>query len=112
LSDSIQLVLQKNFDLYQKNFLACRFGANTYSNLMNTRNSVCAFLKLRCDERFTHGFTALLHVVAFSKKLRWLTQTKVISLKTQLHAVSACVKLSSQRSFKLKSQKQAIKYVI
>jgi len=30
-----------------------------------------------------------LHVVAFSKKLRWLAQTKVISLKTQLHAVNA-----------------------
>jgi len=31
----------------------------------------------------------LLHVVAFSKKLRWLDQTKVITLKTQLHAVNA-----------------------
>jgi len=31
-----------------------------------------------------------LHVVAFSKKLRWLAQTKVITLKTQLHAVIAC----------------------
>jgi len=31
----------------------------------------------------------LLHVVAFSKKLRWLAQTKVITLKTQLHAVNA-----------------------
>jgi hypothetical protein len=29
----------------------------------------------------------LLHVFAFSKKLRWLAQTKVITLKTQLHAV-------------------------
>ncbi len=28
----------------------------------------------------------LLHVFAFSKKLRWLAQTKVITLKTQLHA--------------------------
>ncbi len=41
----------------------------------------------------------LLHAVAFSKKLRWLTQTKVITLKTQLQAVNACVKRSSQRSF-------------
>jgi len=32
----------------------------------------------------------LLYVVAFSKKLRWLAQTKVITLKTQLHAVNAC----------------------
>jgi len=31
----------------------------------------------------------LLHAVAFSKKLRWLAQTKVISLKTQLHAATA-----------------------
>jgi len=28
-------------------------------------------------------------VVAFSKKLCWLAQTKVITLKTQLHAVNA-----------------------
>jgi hypothetical protein len=31
----------------------------------------------------------LLHVVAFSKKLRWLAQTKAITLKTQPHAVNA-----------------------
>jgi len=31
----------------------------------------------------------LMHVVAFLKKLRWLAQTKVISLKTHLHAVNA-----------------------
>ncbi len=42
----------------------------------------------------------LQHAIAFSNKLRWLTQTKVIILKTQLHAVNACVKRSSQRSFK------------
>jgi len=39
------------------------------------------------------------HGVAFSKKLRWLTQIKVITLKTQLHAVNACLKRSSQGSF-------------
>jgi len=33
------------------------------------------------------------------KQLRWLAQTKVITLKTQLHAVNACVKRLSQRSF-------------
>jgi len=43
-------------------------------------NLTITALKLRCDERFTH---------AFSKKLRWLAQTKVISLKMQLHAVNA-----------------------
>jgi len=41
----------------------------------------------------------LLHVAAFSKKLRWLAQTKIISLKTQLHAVNARCKRLSQRSF-------------
>jgi len=41
----------------------------------------------------------LLHVVAFSKKLSWLAQTKVIILKTQLHAVNACVNRLSQLSF-------------
>jgi len=34
----------------------------------------------------------LLHVVAFSKKLPWLAQTKVITLKMQQHAGNACVK--------------------
>jgi hypothetical protein len=42
----------------------------------------------------------LLHAVAFPKKLRWLKHTIVISLKTQLHAVNACVKRSSQCSLK------------
>jgi len=43
-------------------------------------------LKLRCDKRFTHAFTAL---YAVSKKLRWLAQTKVITKIAQLHAVNA-----------------------
>jgi hypothetical protein len=38
----------------------------------------------------------LLHVVAFSKKLRWLAQTKVITLKTQLYAVNAFWSLKLQ----------------
>ncbi len=42
----------------------------------------------------------LLHAVAFSKKLPWFESTNVISLKTQPHAVNACVKRSSQCSFK------------
>jgi len=41
----------------------------------------------------------LLHVVAFSKKLRWLAQTKTITLKTQLHAINAHWKRLSQLSF-------------
>ena len=40
----------------------------------------------------------LLHAVAFSKKLRWLTQT---FLKTKLHSLNACVKRSSQRSLSI-----------
>jgi len=40
------------------------------------------------------------NLVAFSKKLPWFEPTNVISLKTQPHAVNACVKRSSQRSFK------------
>jgi len=40
----------------------------------------------------------LLHAVAFSKKLRWLAQIKVITLKTQLHAVNARWKRLSQLS--------------
>jgi len=42
----------------------------------------------------------LLHFVACSKQLCWLAQTKVITLKTQLHAVNARWKQQSQRSFK------------
>jgi len=40
----------------------------------------------------------LLHPDAFSKLLPWFDPTSVISLKTQPHAVNACVKRSSQRS--------------
>jgi len=43
----------------------------------------------------------LLHVVAFSKKLRRLAQTKVITLKTQLHAVNARQTRLSQLSLSL-----------
>ena len=41
----------------------------------------------------------LLHALAFSKKLPWLAQTKVITLKTRMYAVNACVKRPSQRRF-------------
>ncbi len=44
----------------------------------------------------------LLHVVAFSKKLRWLAQTKVFFSKTQVHAVNALWKRLSQLSFRKK----------
>jgi len=59
-------------------------------------------VKLRCDERFTHAFTACGCVFKeitlvgsnqgnyFENATRWLAQTKVITLKTQLHAVNAC----------------------
>jgi len=42
----------------------------------------------------------LLHAVAFSKKLRWLAQTKVITSKTQPHAVNSRWKRVSQRSLR------------
>ncbi len=41
----------------------------------------------------------LLHAVAFSKKLPWLAQTKVITSKTKTHAVNARWKRLSQLSF-------------
>ncbi len=44
----------------------------------------------------------LLHVVVFSTKLRWLAQTKVITLKMQLHTVNARWKRLSQLSLKLR----------
>ncbi len=55
-------------------------------------------LKLLCDSRFQRAFTAC-SCVAFSKKLPLFEPTNVITLKMQLHAVNACVKRSSQRSF-------------
>jgi len=57
-------------------------------------------LMLRCDERFTHAFTACGCVFM---KLRWLAQTKVITLKTQLHAVNARWKRLSQLSLNFAS---------
>ncbi len=42
----------------------------------------------------------LMQVVAFSKKLRWLAQTKVLTLKTQLHAVNTRWKRLPQLNFK------------
>jgi hypothetical protein len=41
-----------------------------------------------------------LHAVDFSKKLRWLALTKVITLETQLYAVNARWKRVPQRSFR------------
>ncbi len=52
----------------------------------------------------------LLHVVAFSKKLQWWAQTKVITLKTQLHAVNARWKrlLGTLKSVKRFEHSQAL----
>jgi len=44
----------------------------------------------------------LLHAFAFSKKLPWLAQNSVITLKMQTHAVNARWKRLSQRSFNIK----------
>ena len=43
----------------------------------------------------------LLHAVAFWKKIRLLVQARVITLKTQMHAVNGSWKWLSQLSFKL-----------
>jgi len=53
-------------------------------------------LKLRCYECFTHAFTAFERVF---KEITLVGQTKVITLKTQLHAVNACWKRLSQLNF-------------
>jgi len=53
-------------------------------------------LKLRCDKRFTNAFTAC---GCIFKEIT-LAQTKVITLKTQLHAVNARWKRLSPLSFK------------
>jgi len=50
-------------------------------------------LNLSCDIRFQRAFTACVYC---------MQPTKVIFLKTQPHAVNACVKRSSQRSFKFR----------
>ncbi len=52
-------------------------------------------LKLRCDTRFQRAITSCICVF---KEITWFEPTNVISMKTQLHAVNACVKRSSQRS--------------
>ena len=41
----------------------------------------------------------ILHAVAFSKKLLWVAQTNVITLKTQMHAIHARWKRVSQLGF-------------
>jgi len=65
------------------------------------------FLMFNCyASKKQHESHAFLHVVAFSKKLHWLAQTKVISLKMQLHAVNASWKRLSQFSLKYNLRKQ------
>jgi hypothetical protein len=50
----------------------------------------CFFkVKLRCDERFTHAFTACGCIYKEITLVGSKPQTKVISLKMQLHAVNA-----------------------
>jgi hypothetical protein len=49
---------------------------------------VIAFLYLSCVATSVLRMR-LLHAVAFSKKLPWLAQTKVITSKTKTHAVNA-----------------------
>ena len=70
---------------FSKQFLKVnKFFILKRSSFYNSHGFALA-LKMRCDERLR---MRLLYVVAFSKKLRWLVQTKVITLKTHLHAVN------------------------
>ncbi len=48
-------------------------------------------IKLRCDSRFQRAFTTCICNCVF-KIITWFEPTNVISLKTQPHAVNACVK--------------------
>jgi len=57
-------------------------------------HSLC--LKLRCDTRFQHAFTACGCVF---KEITLVWANKVLTLKMQLHAVNACWKRLSQLSF-------------
>jgi len=77
------------WDKYKKNNLVSQMRprfSTLWKNLKKRTHWTSTF-KLSCDERFTHA----------------LTQTKVISLKSQPYAVNAFVKRSSQRSINLNS---------
>jgi len=77
-----------------------RQAPTIYLSLPPKRNSICCFFLLSCVATSVLRMRLLL-MVAFLKKLRWLAQTKVFTLKTQLHAVNARWKRLSQLSFSL-----------
>jgi len=71
-------------NLYEEDYSKAakkRLFRNYQSSLKYSKESCVAMNVLRMR---------LLHAVGFSKRLRWLAQTKVITFKTQLHAVNAC----------------------
>jgi len=97
LSKNIRFLVSKKFISYiEQKFISYRAFFQT--------------LKLRCDERFTHAFTACgcvfneITLVGsnqgnYFENENGLGQTKVITLKTKMHAVNASWKRLSQRSF-------------
>jgi len=70
----------------------CKDNNNIRNNSNKSRASSVVKAALR------RAFYACVYCIAFSKKLRWLAQTEVITLKTQLHAVNARWKRLSQLS--------------
>ncbi len=62
-------------------------------------------LNLSCDIRFQRAFTACVYCMQPTKVIFLKTQPHAVNAcvkRTQPHAVNACVKRSSQRSFKFR----------
>jgi len=96
---NILLGMTANFEHKSpKNYTNSIFLELTYTPFLTTSNFflLCIKIKLSCDSRFQRAFTACSCVFKVIT-LVWANQG--ISLKTQPHAVNACVKRSSQRIF-------------
>ncbi len=83
---------------------------------VNIENDCCWKISLYKEIRLNCVSTSvlrmrLLHVVAFSKKLRWLAQIKGFTLKTQLDAVKARWKRLSQCSCMNQLLWSMVKYI-
>jgi len=75
------------------------FGYNSTRLIANFNIKEHITFKLRCNTHFQHVFTECGCILKM--KLRWLTQTKVITFKTQPHVVNALWERVSQRSFRV-----------
>ena len=76
-----------------------KFGSgerNTWTVVAFNFRRILSVFKARCHTRFQR---ALMHALAFSKKLLWLAQTDVIIMKSQTHAVNARWKCMWQLGF-------------